>query len=505
MLNWNDINKYRENNRLEAKRATGGLPHSIWETYSAFANTNGGVILLGVEEKPDKSLKVTGLDKPEKLVTDFWNNINNPQKVNINLLNDKKVNIIEIDGERIIAIEVPRAERVDKPIYINQNPERGTYRRNNEGDYHCTKEEVSAMYRDNSIKTQDMKVLEKMDFSVFSYESIRGYRNVMKLTSPDHIWVNIEDDDFLYRIGAVAFGEDNKLHPTAGGLLMFGYEYEIMKEYPQYFLDYQEQFDSSNRWDDRFISSSGDWSGNVYDFYRKAYNKIQQHIKVPFKVVDGLRVEDTPVHRAIREALANCLINADYYGRQGLVIKYKPHEITMENPGRFRIDVEIAKEGIITDPRNSLLMKYFNLIDVGERSGKGIYEIYQVWSDMKWNTPIIDEMLDYDRTKLILPLTKVTAKSDDNGIDGAENGVDYRKIGDDNGDDGDDNGDDNIAIILKMLSENPKITQPNLAKKTGISARTISRIISNLRDSGVIRRVGSDRAGYWKIIESRKQ
>jgi len=224
----------------------------------------------------------------------FWNTINNPQKVSINLLNDKKVEIIEAEGERIIVIEVPRAERVDKPIFVGENPLKGTFRRNGEGDYHCSEEEINAMYRDKAVKTQDMLVLEKMDFNVFSYDTIRSYRNVLRLTRPEHIWTDLEDSDFLYRIGAVSYGEDKKLHPTSGGLLMFGYEYEILKEYPHYFLDYQEQFDASERWDDRFVSSSGDWSGNLYDFYRKAYNKLSQHIKVRFKVVDGLRVEDTP-------------------------------------------------------------------------------------------------------------------------------------------------------------------------------------------------------------------
>ena len=93
---------------------------------------------------------------------------------------------------------------------------------------------------------------------------------------------------------------------------MFGNEYEIVKEFPNYFLDYREKMDSQVRWTDRFVSSSGDWSGNLYDFYFRVYNRLALDIRTPFQMKNGSRVDDTPIHEALREALANCLINADY-------------------------------------------------------------------------------------------------------------------------------------------------------------------------------------------------
>ena len=403
MLDFFNIEKYKENNRLEAKAAAVGLPKSLWATYSAFANTNGGIILLGVTEDAQHQLHVEGVNDADALVIDFWNIINNQSKISINVLNDKDVIVREFDGKKIIIISVPRAQRYDKPIYLDGNLF-SSYKRNGEGDYRCTKEVIQAMLRDASPKTQDMIVLGNMNLDVFDKDTIKRYRIRMQGIRPGHVWEALEDVDFLYRIGAVGRDADGKLHPTAAGLLMFGYEYEIVREYPHYFLDYREKLDDDTRWSDRFVSSSGDWSGNIYDFYFRVYNRIAQSVKVPF-ALDGIsRIDDTELHKALREALANTLINADYYGNTGVVIERNITSITMTNAGTFRIDLDEAINGGISDPRNSGLIKMFSLINIGERAGSGLPMIFKAWTGTDFAMPDITEKENPDRVCLILPV-----------------------------------------------------------------------------------------------------
>ena len=126
------------------------------------------------------------------------------------------------------------------------------------------------------------------------------------------------------------------MHPTAAGLLMFGEEYKILYEFPEYFLDYREVLDPSIRWTDRVQSSSGDWTGNLFDFFFRVYGKLVKDLKIPFKLEGITRVDDTPVHKALREALANCLVNTDFYFPRGIVIRKDAESITMENPGSIR-------------------------------------------------------------------------------------------------------------------------------------------------------------------------
>ena len=145
MLDFDHLDKYRENNRIEAKQALGGLPESIWETYSAFANAEGGIILLGVEELEDKSLHALDLLDPQWLIDDFLTILNDPTQVSANILTEEDIRIHEIDGRHIVTITVPKADIRCRPVYVEGDVLRGTYRRSGEGDYRCTPEEIEAM------------------------------------------------------------------------------------------------------------------------------------------------------------------------------------------------------------------------------------------------------------------------------------------------------------------------------------------------------------------------
>ena len=127
------FDEYREDNRREVKKAKEGLPNSLWDTYSAFANCKGGVIILGVIENSDGSWRTTGLKDGRKLLKDFWDTINNVKKVNLNILSDDDVTCYEVNEDTIIVINVPIAKRELRPIYLDNDMMHKTYRRNHEG------------------------------------------------------------------------------------------------------------------------------------------------------------------------------------------------------------------------------------------------------------------------------------------------------------------------------------------------------------------------------------
>lgn len=265
---------------LECKRAKSEVPKSVWETYSAFANTIGGVILLGIEENRKetdikKRFKIIGVDDAQKIVNDFWNTINS-DKVNENILGSSDVDIVEIDNVQIVCIHVPQADWRIKPIYLNGNVYKGTYRRNHEGDYHCTERQVRAMIRDSFEDGNDSRLLEHYDVRDIDLDSLHRYRTLFKFRNEGHVWNEIDDISFLRNLGGCTIDrESGKETLTVAGLMMFGTGLAVRERFANFRMDYINMCNliGDERYSDR-LTYDGRWENNLFQFFSIVLPKI---------------------------------------------------------------------------------------------------------------------------------------------------------------------------------------------------------------------------------------
>ena len=129
-----DIEALQESAEVECKLAQGRdkkgkLPKDIWESYSAFANTQGGHILLGIRELDDGNFELAGIAEPQKVIDELWTSLRNPQVINVDILNERSVEVVTLNGLNFIHITVPRATRQQRPVYRTGNPLTGSYKR----------------------------------------------------------------------------------------------------------------------------------------------------------------------------------------------------------------------------------------------------------------------------------------------------------------------------------------------------------------------------------------
>ena len=206
------------------------------------------------------------------------------------------------------------------------------------------------------------------------------------------------------KIGAAARGRDGDVHPTLAGLVCFGDFNEITNVLPYFFLDYREHLSPDVRWTDRVCSGDANWSGNIFDFFFRINQLITAGVKVPFKIASDnvTRDDDMPVHKALREVLANALIHADYHGRRGIVIDKYPKRLEVSNPGTLRMSKSVAIAGGTSDARNGKIFNIFSLVRIGERSGMGLSSLYGVWEKEKFAASSIVESYEPDRTKVMV-------------------------------------------------------------------------------------------------------
>ena len=179
---------------FEMKTSQDKLPNDVWETVSAFSNTSGGWIVLGVHQH-GKSFDVTGCCNAEKTESDFLNTIRNGQKFNVKLAAyGKKYNV---DGKIVLAFYVPSS--LFKPVYYGNTV--NTFIRSGSGDRRATDMEIMSMMRDQSFGSRSEMPVEETSLDDINQISIETYRNHIARFNPSFPYLNYPKKTFCEKIG----------------------------------------------------------------------------------------------------------------------------------------------------------------------------------------------------------------------------------------------------------------------------------------------------------------
>ncbi|AKB32607.1 ATP-dependent DNA helicase recG [Methanosarcina siciliae HI350] len=368
-------------NDFECKKASREVPEDAYKTVSAFANTAGGWLVFGVQER-NRRLEIAGVEEVDRIQNNFLSTLRSGQKLNrIIQVQEKKY---EIEGKHLLAFYIPESPRNEKPIYLKGDP-RQSYIRRGAGDEQCTQSELERFLRDASLLRYDSEPASEIPVdSFFDENTVRWYQAQFFRRNPEHD--EIEDPiEFLLNWNYI-IEQDKHMLPTRAGVLLFGKGRYVRQLLPRPVLDYQridtsfEQWSPEERWHDRYV-----FEENIFQTWRglvARYMRIAEH---PFSLDPDTfrRIDDPPDYIAFREAAINLLVHQDYgdHSRKASIKLFTDRTIFW-NPGDA-----FATEAELLDPtekelRNPSIIKAFRRIGLSDQAGTGIRAIYRNWHEL---------------------------------------------------------------------------------------------------------------------------
>ena len=377
MINEKNIKKYLElgeNQNLEFKESENKFPINALETISAFANTDGGIIILGISEK-EKNI-ISGVVNPQKQIKELFNHMNNPREISRNVLSNDDVYSVQIQDKSIIVIHVAPENYKNKPIYLKDNPNK-TYIRQGEGDYLATEEIIQSMIRDASRDSYDNKLLDGYNIDDLDNLSIQKYKDILMRNNPDHPFNNLSTIEFLKKINVIKKNRKNNNEClTLAGLLVFGKHASIKEYLPHYNVEYIRKSSNTENssYSDRLIYDGYWGEDNLFNFMFSAFEKLKLTISDNSKIsADYLtRESNSKLIIAIREALANSIIHCDFLNHKGvLIIRYSDRMIFI-----------------------NYIQEIVRLINICEKAGTGVPKIMNAVNEYQLKKPEVKAEID---------------------------------------------------------------------------------------------------------------
>lgn len=203
----------------------------------------------------------------------------------------------------------------------------------------------------------------------------------------------------------------------------------------------------------------------------------------PFKMEGVVRRDDSLQHKAVREAVTNMIIHADFMVNGLLRIEKYDDRIVLTNPGLLKLPLEQIYHGGESKARNQRMQNMFRMIGYGENLGSGFPLILNAWNEKHWMKPELLEQTELMQVKLTLYIqNNVASGSSNDPINDPINLTERQKL------------------ILQTFSEEKSLSRERLCEKTGLSDATAKREIAFLKKAGYLERVGSLKAGHWIVV-----
>ncbi len=451
---------------FEVKAAKSELPKTVWETVSAFSNTSGGWIVLGVNQS-GKAFEIQGVGNIEKLEQDFLNTLRS-EKFNQRLTVTSKS--YDIEDKKLQAFYVPEVEM--KPVYYN-NPT-NTFIRMGSGDQRATEGEIRAMFRDQSFGKKTEETIPDGGIEMLNLNTLRSYRYALSQTSNLIEYRDVDDVGFCEHVNIT-----NKGLLTFAGLLMFGKAPYVLRYVPIFCVDYIEIpaptiQEAEVRYTYRIPEQE-----NIWEAVQITLRRFRTLVDAPIHIKeDGFATTDESQNNVLREALANMVMHCDHFDSMRSCIRVYTDHIEFMNGGSFPLPVKDILGKVYSKLRNQTLAKLFRYVGIAENAGYGMNKLAS-WEKLTGTTPTIES----DRTYATISFPLKSA---------------IQRIGDS------DNVAKNVAKnlterqqrIIALINDNPHMTRRDIAISIGVSVKTIERELAAL--SKIVSYTGPKRGGSGK-------
>ena len=463
---------------LEYKECRQKLPTSLWPTLSAFANTNGGVVVLGVAEVED-ALAISGVKNAAQIQQQLVDQLRNREKISLDVCGPDGVQRHRVAGVDILVARVASVPTKDRPVYISGNAYGGTYVRRNSGDYQATKSEIDRMMRAASPVASDASIVVGTGLNDLDTTTFDRYRQRHRVAQPGAPRNGYDDLRFLQSINGYGTEEvSGRDGLTVAGLLMFGTDEAIIRWRSRHLIDYrQEEMGSVARWDDRVV-----WEGNLLTAFERIYPRLIEDLPLAFELEGPYRVQEGRLQGALREALINLLVHADYTEHDVSLIKRTPSRFLFRNPGASLVGALDLDAGDRSDPRNPSLVRMFRFIGLADEAGSGLPKIVRAWREAELRPPVIDPGGERYEFSLQLEYIHVLSDADRTWLSGIGIGPQTEE---------------RLALIHARYRG--AVDNLSLRTLTGLHASDATQVLARLRDGGYLTMEGNRRSARYRL------